>query len=708
MRKYMITTIILIGFAFSLVAWYCGVKEKVRSHYADPYPGVLTPSFYKLPVGAVRPEGWLKRELEAWANGITGHLHEYQSETFWDTWDKRPLKKDRPRDVTKLYDDSWWPFEQQGYWADGITQLAYILDDDRLKGIAEEFMNKVLAGQNPDGYMGVFTDAPYGNSGDIYVLSELTLGLMSYYSATNDPRIIPAMQKAFRHIYENCLPFSGKGQELPPGWTWPSESHATLVAVDKGMHIAWLGTGWPYSCHIIDAVLWVYSQTGDQQVKALADEIYKAMQEVPSDFTVQHLLTNGATVRDNHAVDVAETIRIPAMYAIYSGDIDDLNATIKALESVDRHHIHAHGGAAADEHLRDRSPVGGTEYCTNTVFNYTRQAMFAITGEVKYADGIEKTIFNIGAGAAKPDRKAMQYFTAANQVAATTKLSNRAYLPDADPNTLCCVGEATRLHPNYVATAMWLAAPDYGLAAVCYGPSTVSAKAGKEGSLVTIAEETNYPFEEKIRFVIKSSESMEFPFYLRIPGWCEDASIEINGQSYLDKVGPDRMVRIDRRWVPGDQVELNLPMRIRFSRWDKASVAVERGPLTYALKIKENWKKIAERFPGFPDWDVLPGSDWNYALSLDVNYAREHSPEYYFKINYPEVPEGSYPWEYSPIELVCKGRKVDGWKLLKGDRTPYLPQSPVVTDNPLEEVTLIPVGFTHLRITYFPVTEPEW
>ena len=713
MKKFTFGMIVIMSLAVSASGLALGVKKKNSDHYTAPYPGVVTPAFSQLPLGAVKPKGWLKGTLQAWGEGITGHLHEYRSDTFWNTWDDRRFRKENRE---SFHSSAWWPFEQQGYWGDGIVQTAYILDDQRLKGVADEFINRVLAGQNPDGYMGITPDEPYSDTGDVYVLSELTLGLMSYYSATEDPRIIQAMQKGFKHILENCKPLSGDEDSLPPGFEWPVGLGATAAAAKHGLHPAWIGTGWPYACHIIDAVLWVYSKTGDPQMKELADVIYDAMQQVPSDFQTKHLLLDGRSIRDHHGVDVAETIRIPALYYLYSGDERDLQATIKALESVERYHGLVYGGPASDEHLRYPSTISNTEFCTHTVFNYTKQQMFAITGDVQYADGIERALFNVAPGSARPDGKAMQYFTAPNQVASTSTSCNLPFgvfndgqliRPDGDPSTQCCVGEATRLYPNYIATAMWLASQDNGLAAACYGPSTVSAKVGEQGKVVRISEQTNYPFEEKIRFVVESSESVKFPLYLRIPGWCNEAGIKINGETYAVDLVPGKMVKIERDWSSGDRVELDFPMHIRFSRGDRGSVAVERGPLVYALKIKHNWKNLGERFAGFPDWEVRPGSAWNYALILDLSYGKDRMPAAgdYFTIKYADVSKDSNPWEYPPIELVCKAKKVDGWKILKGDVTPHVPQSPVVNDNPEEMVTLVPYGSTRIRITYFPVAE---
>lgn len=693
MKKLKITALLVMMLLAPVFGSDSKVAKKSHGHYTPPYPPVGAIKFIQLPVGAVKPTGWLKNTLQAWGDGITGHLHEYRDDTFKNTWDDRLYKKKHPLQFGSA---GWWPFEQHAYWVDGIAQTAYILEDERLKRVADEYIDKILDGQRLDGYMGMSPDEPYSNNGDIYVMAELTLGLMSYYSATKDPRIIPAMQRGFKHILKHSKPLEDGKR---PGH-------------------AWHGTGWPYTMHLIEAVLWVYSHTGDPQMIELAKLCYEAMQKVPSDWQTQNLLLDKDSLYDHHGVDVGETIRVPALYYLYSGDEDALNASIRGLNNVDKHHLLVHGGPASDEHLREKGTIVNSEFCTHTVFSHTRQQMFAITGAVKYADGVEKILFNVGPGACTTDGKAIQYMTTANVVACTDTSCNTDPVlhflrPDGSPVTLCCAGESTRLYPNYICGAMWLASLDNGLAAACYGPCTVSAKVGDEGKIVKIKEETKYPFEEKIRFVVKSSEPVKFPLYLRIPGWCKDASIKINGKVYDDSLSAGTMKKVDRLWKSGDIVDLSLPMRIMFERGDKASVAVVRGPLVYSLKIKHNWVKAAERFPGFPDWQVRPASAWNYALCFDLGYAerefgaisRSRTPESYFRVKYPKVPEGSNPWEHAPIELACRAKKIDSWEILSEDRTPDVPQSPVVSDNPEEEISLVPYGSTKIRITYFPVTE---
>ena len=203
-----------IVFVFLFSGGNSVATEKSNKYYSDPYPKEKLNQFVQLPVGAVKPDGWLRKQLQAWAKGITGHLQEYRGEIFWNVWDNRQFRIEH----LKLTQGTWWAFEHQAYWADGLSQLAYILDDKRLKGISDEFVNKVLAGQNKDGYFGGWKDKPYSDDGDLYTQSLISVALLSYYSATGDARIIPALKKAYKHIYSHCKPLPDANGVLPIAW----------------------------------------------------------------------------------------------------------------------------------------------------------------------------------------------------------------------------------------------------------------------------------------------------------------------------------------------------------------------------------------------------------------------------------------------------------------------------------------------------------
>src|SRR5262249_2227309 len=134
-----------------------------------------------------------------------------------------------------------------------------------------------------------------------------------------------------------------------------------------------------------------------------------------------------------------------------------------------------------------------------------------------------------------------------------------------------------------------------------------------------VTEITDYPFEETITFRLGTAKPVQFPLYLRIPGWCEKASIEVNGDSIDAKAAPLSYTRIARRWEDGDTIVLRLPMRVTVQRWAKNhnAASVDYGPLTFSLRIGEKWSRYGGS-EAWPEWEVLPTTDWNYGLVLSA------------------------------------------------------------------------------------------
>ena len=157
---------------------------------------------------------------------------------------------------------------------------------------------------------------------------------------------------------------------------------------------------------------------------------------------------------------------------------------------------------------------------------------------------------------------------------------------------------------------------------------------------------------------------------------------------------------IRRKWSPGDVVVVSLPMRPRSSRWFNDSVALDVGPLVFSLKIGEDWHKLRDRGPT-ADWELLSLTPWNYALELNEANLSDS-----VAISRRDVAGSRFPFspDGAPISLKVKGRRVPAWKMQDGSAAPP-PQSPVTSEQPLEELTLIPYGAAKLRITEFPVLE---
>ncbi|HTL58480.1 MAG TPA: beta-L-arabinofuranosidase domain-containing protein [Candidatus Limnocylindrales bacterium] len=619
----------------------------------------LVPSaFVKLPIGSIAPRGWLLHQLQLEADGMTGHLEEISK------WCK--------------FENSAWAsadghgqfgWEELPYWLKGYGDLGYVLKNPQIIQHSRKWIDAVLASQEPGGYFGPRANKT-GLEGkpDLWPHMVMCNVLESFYEFTGDSRVLPFLTKYFQWL--NTQP----GENFGAGY-WPK--------IRFGDNI--------------ESIYWLYNHTGDGFLLELAKKIHDNMAR-----------WDGGVV-NWHNVNIAEGFREPGVYYQQAADQKFLDAAERNYQTViDRYGQFPGGGFAGDENCRPgfTDPRQGFETCGMVEFMHSFEMLTKISGNPIWSDRCEEMAFNSLPAALTPDQKALHYLTCANQVQLdkgnkSPGVENEGTMFSYSPFEVyrCCQHNVSHGWP-YFAEELWLGTPDRGICASLYAPSEVTAKVGQGGS-VTINEQTDYPFDSVIQLTISAAEPAKFPLYLRIPRWCQAASIRVNGQHLALKTEPLHYVRIERIWHNGDRVKLELPMQITVRRWEKNNQAasVDYGPLTFSLKIGERWSRYGGT-DAWPETEVFPTNSWNYGLVLDAK-----SPAKSFKVVRKSGPLAVQPFtpQTAPIELRAKAKRIPSWKQDALGLVGKLQPSPVTSDQPVETVTLIPMGAARLRISAFPV-----
>ena len=348
---------------------------------------------------------------------------------------------------------------------------------------------------------------------------------------------------------------------------------------------------------------------------------------------------------------------------------------------------------------------------------YSLEKMIEITGDLDYVDHLERIAFNALPTQISDDFTSRQYFQQANQVIITRDVRNFD-INHGETDLVfgfltgypCCTSNLHQGWPKFTQN-LWYGTPDGGLAALIYSPSEVLAKVNG-GAQVRIVEETSYPMDGSIMLIINidgKESGIQFPLRLRIPSWAKEASVSVNGKK-ISNISNGTIATINRKWNDGDRVELNFPMQVCFQEWYERSVSVERGPLVYALKIKEDWKKKTfedrDSIYGKDYWEVYPKSKWNYGL-LSTSI-KDPAESFEVEVNKRKLDSDWY-WnqESAPIIIKVKAKEIPSWMLYDhmAGPIPYgnMTYGPHTKDMKPEYITLIPYGCTTLRISEFPV-----
>jgi hypothetical protein len=655
----------------------------------------------------VRPRGWLLEFLRRQCAGVSGHPQASGyplDQTFWDDPSRLPEVADPEM--------AWWPYEQTAYWVDGALKAGFLAGEESVRDVAAAQVEGAIAAAAPDGFIGpeMFRDRHR------WAYNVFFRAVLTQYAITGDERLIEALVRHYR-----------------------STAHPMGFARDVSG---------------VEILLALYAETGEPDLLEQATDLYTRFNAQDSeharDFTLAGMRSDRPVT--THGVTFDELGKLGALMYAATGDRDHLEATVHAFAKVERDHLLADGLHSGAEAMSGNGPLESHETCTIADYTWSLGHLLQITGDPRYADRLERVIFNALPGAVTKDFTALQYFSCANQVIATntsnhnpmSRGDNRMSFRPGHP-VQCCTGNVQRALPNYVER-MWMRGRDEEeIVAALFGPSRIQVPLA--GTSVTVEEETRYPFEPGVTFTVTPERPARFAFTLRIPEWCQAPVVTVGGEPVDRTPAPGTFCRIDREWRPGDRVEVRLPFSLTSRHWADGGVSLELGPLTLSLPIsttltvdtEDDWEQTPvefrlsgpqRRLPGFPAYTLVPESEWAYALAVDEpNLADVAEVEW--------TGGDAFPLDVdSPaVRVSVPARRVRDWALAESDRvsrllpsfengrfrmvehevegrftlTPPLPSPatlPARLAEEVERIELVPYGNTLLRLTVFPAAAP--
>lgn len=631
--------------------------------------GLRPAAMERLAPGAVRPQGWLAKQMEMQRDGLTGHAEELYDDIGKSDW------------ITRGKRGGQFAWERGPYYAKGLLSLAFALDDAELKARAKKWVDAYIASQRENGDFG-----PVDRSWWAKMIALWTL--RDWCEATGDPRVVPFLERYFafqRAAFE-------KGDSLSKDSCW---------AIARGGDE-------------IDVLVWLCRKTGKQEWAELARRVAGMSADWTSFYHRGGASDPGYRV---HIVNYMQGLKLPALKWLLGGGEEDRTAVRAALDPSgwamkkcgrpDR-------AVNGTEPLTSRSSTEGTELCATAEHILSAQVALEALGDAQLADDLEMAAYNTLPATLGGDGRGLRYYCLLNQPACIDAELKFACNGHGMLSTVagpyagygCCRSNFHFAWPK-VAESMWMKR-DGGLAAVVYGDCTVKTP------LATVRETGGYPFSDEVRFEILETRGGEWPLFLRVPGWSDGMCVKVQNKANDVEVSKAKngFYRLDGRWKKGDVVEVSFRAKVEVTRWENDSLAVTRGPLLYALRIdaKETQRTAA-------DWPILKRDAAGVVRDVELGMPMR-------------LMEPTAPWNYALVtdaagkpSFTCVGEGLDrrlrvnavrtssgGWGLMRRDASgravdpPRSPVLPLELEGDAAEIELVPIALAQLRISLFPWT----
>jgi DUF1680 family protein len=526
----------------------------------------------------------------------------------------------RPFREKKEVGDGDWRTEYWGKWATSAALACRYQPTPGHLTVLQKGVCDLLATQDPDGYIGTRKPEHHLKGWDVWGRKYVLLGLIADYDLTGDKTVLDAARHHTDCLIAECGPGKANITELGyPQW--------------KGL---------PPSS-VLEPIVLLYERTGKMAYLEFAEYIVGQWSK-PNRWSPNGLRLVEDAIAGKPAAQIGNAPKAYEMMSCYEGLCElyrvtgkkkYLDASLKLADSIFRDELTVIG-TASDKELWcsgramqcDISPRVMETCVTVTWMKFCCQ-LLRLTGDPKYADALETSLYNALLGSLVPKG----HWWAYGSLLSGERVPS--HVQQADVGACCCPANAPRA---LLLTPAWAVMSDAdGPVVNLYCPGTVEVRL-RSGDPIRLVQETDYPAGDTVTFKVEPEKPETFTLALRIPTWSEKHLLLVNGEKAAVEVKPGAYARIHRKWVRGDTVKLKLDLRGRMiaEPTGKSFVALVRGPIVLALDSRLCLEKPATPLEVKPSEDAhvvltpnpQAAAKFGVQMALDVTFTAKDGTEH--------------------------------------------------------------------------------
>ena len=467
-------------------------------------------------------------------------------------------------------------------WIEAVAHLYAATRDEKLDRLMDRWIDVIAKAQADDGYLSTniqLTDKKrlaHPHNHEMYNMGHLLTAACVHREATGKDSFLNVARKLGDFLYRTFQP-------RPP----------------RLAHFGWNPSN-------IMGLADLYRTTRDRRYLELAG-IFVSMRGSTaggSDLTQDHVPLRSETMAVGHCVCATYLYAGAADVYAETGEKALLAALERIWRDMTARRMYLTG--AIGSFRNGKSPRGDAvheafgaayelpgrtaynETCSNIGSAMWSRRMLAITGEAKYADEMERVLYNSGLSALSADGKRFFY---CNPLRWDGVKGGPSFHHTAERwsvhRCFCCPPQVAR---TLAKLGRWAySVSDEGLWVNLYGGSVVATKLA-DGSAVKAVQQSDYPWDGRVKISVERAPAKVFALMLRTPGWARGAAVEVNGEPASAVAKPGAYLALRRRWRAGDVITLRLPMRVRLIEAHpkaanlRGKLAVMRGPVVYCLE----------------------------------------------------------------------------------------------------------------------------